>query len=436
MSLPTLLADFVAFHDTRPHGELGYVELGARSLPSVWIETYPRLADHAEVFGTLPDGSLLVLARTDEGEKLILLGSEGALDTLGESPADFLWRWSRGDTGEAFDLNEGSLSEIAAWLVARGVNEPAAPTVAFDVIAWLEGASSTSALPSSADTSEVPQLEALEPFLRELANAVGRRADDARVVSLFASLGRSVPASLAESKWVEAPKRGLQLLFVPELLHVDHPPVPKTNSSFVPFLSLAHFDAKTTETVLGVALDASAESLDAELGARVAVAATARNDGRTVSVWRVPLGRDVELVARGATKRQWSIVIRQARSLSALSVPTRVVLAWAATRGLLDPTATEADALGRLATRRSDPSAVTALYPRGLWDAHLREPLRDFAHGWFHRIGPVWIRTDFEAVFGSRPGPHGHAMPDLDDDGWESVDRVAGVLEERFAAFV
>jgi hypothetical protein len=220
------------------------------------------------------------------------------------------------------------------------------------------------------------------------------------------------------------------LLFVPELLHADHPPVPKTKSAFVPFLSLVQFDAKTSPTALGVALDGTVESLDAALGPHATVAATARKDGRTATVWRVPLGRDVELVARGATKRQWSIAIRQARALGPLDVPTRVFLAWAATRGLLDPRATDADALARLARRDLDPGALGALYPRGLWDAHLREPLRDFAYGWFHRIGPFWIRSDFEAVFGSRPGPHGHAMPDLDADGWESVDRVAGRFAE------
>jgi hypothetical protein len=34
------------------------------------------------------------------------------------------------------------------------------------------------------------------------------------------------------------------------------------------------------------------------------------------------------------------------------------------------------------------------------------------------------IRDDLVGVFGSRPGPHGHAEAVLDDDGWPNVDRA------------
>lgn len=429
--MTSLLSDFVSFHASRPHGSLGYVEMNVEPVPDAWVESFARLADDAVVFGTLPDGSLLVLARTSEGEKVILLGSEGETDTLGESVADFLWRWSRGDTGEAYDLNEGSVAEIATWLRERGIAEPSSPKVAFDANAWHEGGSvDVAPVVDVSDSDAVP--EALEPLLREVANAVGRRADDARVVELVGKLGKRVPASLSDSKWVEAPKQGLQLLFEPELLHADHAPVPKTKSSFVPFLSLVDFGAKASPTVLGVTLDAPVEALDEALGVHRAVPTTRRDDAKTTPEWRLALGRDVELVARGVEKRRWSIAIRQALSLGTLDVSTRVFLGWAATRGLLEPL----EGLAALATRETTPSTTSALYPRGLWDVHLREPLRHFAYGWFHRIGPVWIRSDFESVFGSRPGPHGHAMPDLDDDGWASVDRVTSVLEERFAAFV
>ncbi|MEZ4253295.1 MAG: hypothetical protein R3B99_34235, partial [Polyangiales bacterium] len=138
--MTSLLSDFASFHASRPYGSLGYVELKVEPVPDAWTESFARLADEAEVFGTLPDGSLLVLARTSQGEKVILLGSEGAIDSLGESVADFLWRWSRGDTGEAYDLNEGSVADLATWLEERGVAEPSSPKVAFDAQAWLEGA--------------------------------------------------------------------------------------------------------------------------------------------------------------------------------------------------------------------------------------------------------------------------------------------------------
>lgn len=137
------------------------------------------------------------------------------------------------------------------------------------------------------------------------------------------------------------------------------------------------------------------------------------------------------------------IQIKQARELTARweSRPlVGLLVAWLAGDAFLEPKAFlghEALLEGVRKRKERGSKLVEAALPRGLWDIHLKDlpGFRDFAYGWMHNIGGMFIRDDLVSVFGSREGPYGHQEAVLDDDDWQAVDKATPVLDRRFAGW-
>lgn len=452
-AIPERLAALGAFVRTREHGDLGWFDaMLAAPIPSGWSEAHAdRLRAAGFAFLQLPDGSLLALLSLPACAPVVLLDADGEARTIAESVGGFAHAWARGETGipELDDSRQPAREALAAWLAAQGMDDPDA--AGFDVQAWLDGddghaTASSAAAPSRAPTNAMAQLG---PTLRQAAGLVGRRLDDPELTAFITdTLGKKSPPGTTEARvylWVEAPKKGLNLLFSHEVRNAAYPPVAKTAKAFVPYLQQITVSQACGETALDVPWDVSGRGdVEAVLGPPSLVRPRSMiDDVPTVPHWIRPLdeGADVDLTIALRRGLDVTLAVRTARELAShLSVGTAVFVAWAAIRNLLDPErfGEYAEVLGQVERRQAHGSALRAALDRGLWDEHLvdRPGLRRRAYQWFHNIGGSWITDDLIEAFGARKGPHGHDEPALDEDSWDAVDRIAGTFDERFAKWL
>ncbi|MFB1482722.1 hypothetical protein [Corallococcus sp. RDP092CA] len=446
-AVPPLLREVGAWVGTQNHGTLGWFDLfGFDALPSEYSpENAERLQAAGFSFLNLPDGSLLALLK----DAVVLLGSEGESRTVADSLEAFLVAWSKGRTGIS-DLDDDDASSgreaLAAWLQARGLQVPkAAP---FDFAAWLDGdeapaSGATSGASLGAPTDDV---KAMGPALRRLVSLVGQRADSPEVVAYVEEvLGQQAPRSTSsreDSVNVVGAEAGVELLFKHDVLHDAFPLIPKTATTFVPYLALAWVRPAFPEPVLGLdATDLTEEAITKKLGPPTERrAGSMLDDALTVPHWVRPLESTgtTELLISVRRSRSITAQVREARALDPFSRPgTALFVGWAAARGLLDASRFGAHAALLAAVKGREASGadlMKAALPRGLWDAHLRDlpGLRLLAYRWFHNMKGLWIRADLLKVFGA----DAKGEPRLEADAWAAVDAASKVFEERFAQWL
>lgn len=284
-------------------------------------------------------------------------------------------------------------------------------------------------------------LAGLSPLVKQIVTHVGRRADDPELLAFVGgTLGQKVPATTNDSggtKNVVAKKHGLELAFSHDIKNEQYPLVPKTAKSFVPYLCLVWLTPKFKELPFGIAFGMETDEVTKRLG----VEPEKRSYGLA---WSRVLDakRDIELHYDG---RECTIVVDEAFELSGrFGCPKPVAglfVAWAAMRGLIDPTrigSHSAPLEDVRAGKRKGSELMDAAFPRGLWDVHLvdKPGLRDFAYRWFHNIEVGYVITDFISVFGKREGPHGHNEPILDDDDATAVKKATAKLDAVFAPWL
>ncbi|WP_066799881.1 hypothetical protein [Moraxella oblonga] len=107
--MPKLLADFLQWADQFDYGQLGYFEFESDTLDDNWIENGSQLANQFAIWLRLGDGSMIGFWRpehfNDDILPVVLLGSEGEVEVLGESLEDFLYKWGNdGDFENVYDL--------------------------------------------------------------------------------------------------------------------------------------------------------------------------------------------------------------------------------------------------------------------------------------------------------------------------------------------
>jgi hypothetical protein len=458
--VPPLLEDVGDWIGQQTHGTLGWFDaLAAEAIPKEWNpEKADRLHRDAFAFLSLPDGSLLALVNT--GAKaphaVALLGSEGEARTVANSLEEFLTLWSQGETEiDELDDEDGASGRkaLASWLKAKKVKVPKAKD--FDFAAWLDG---DAALPPTADARAVAVhtfapttvMKQLGPKTQRLASLLGRRADAPEVIAYVTGvLGKKVPLSTREnndSVNVEAAKHGVELVFSHDILNDAYPPVPKTSTTFIPYVSSAWVRAGIGENVLGVSWKAtSGAEVTKWLGPPTGRgAAFADEDEPTVAYWDYSLDTAAHVWLEFSFEESLTVTLA-VKSGGALmrhpDVTTGLFVGYAATRGLLDTSRFPAHRalLAAVETRKAKGSEfVKQALPRGLWDDHLRDVpgLREMAWRWFHNMNGLWMTADLKKTFGKRAGPFGHDEPKLDDDTWDAVDKAAPLLDKRFAAWI
>lgn len=103
---PNLLAEFETWAGQLEPGSLGFLEFLPTTLNDRWIENGSKLANRFALWLCLGDGSMVGFWRPghfadDDVLPVILLGSEGNVEILGESLEDFLFKWANG--GHTFE---------------------------------------------------------------------------------------------------------------------------------------------------------------------------------------------------------------------------------------------------------------------------------------------------------------------------------------------
>jgi hypothetical protein len=441
-AIPPLLEKFGAWLSSQEDGSVGWFSLHAETVPAEWDPNrIPRIQHDAFSFLHLPDGSLVLLVNTGKGSPpaVGLLGSEGETDSLATSLEEFLILLSNAETGVS-DLDEEDASgraKLKAWLTKNKIKPPKAPPFDFD--SFLDGTAKSSQ-PATPKSGSPPaeSLKMLPPFVRQLALMVGRRADDAELIEFVTgTLGKKVPNSTtSESKNVEAKKHGIEMVFDHDVKNAKYPLVPKSKTSYLPYLTLVWLRPKLPGPLpFGLRFGMSVEELTGLLGEPAGQMGSSRRP-----YWKRELDPTRDIGFR-VDEREITIGIRQARELMSPEESRPLVgllVAWLASRGFLEPKAFLGhEALLEAVRKRKERGSklVEAALPRGLWDIHLKDlpGFRDFAYGWTHNIGGMFIRDDLVGVFGSRMGPYGHAEAVLDDDDWQAVDKATPVLDRRFA---
>lgn len=411
----------------------------------------PRLAREAIGFLCTPDGSRVVLVPAGPGRPhgVGYLDSEGGTDTLGDSLEAFLHAWARGESN-VMDLDDEEAtgrSKLLRWLKTNGVEVPRLPPFDFD--AYLEGRDPA---PAPAPSQEeylglqpVRLTTELPPMLERLTKLMGRRADDPELVSFVTEkLKKKIPVStteMSDTKDVSVPRLGVELLFSHVINNDGYPPVAKTKSSFVPYLSFVFLSKKLGEPLpFGTEFEMPEQKVIEMLGEAPEWNRIGAGFHRYLD-----MEREILYSVYAEKKSTHAIQVRSARDLSAHNVPERATvglfIAWALGRGLVDEGRFPAHSglLNDIKGRKAKGSnLVDAALPRGLWDDHLHDlpGLRTYVFGYFHNIGGKWLTKDMCAVFGSRQGPYGHDEPVLDDDGWDKVDKAAALLDERLEEWV
>lgn len=451
-SIPALLKELGAFVAQQQHGSLGYFEtFSAEALPAEWnADKASALQSAGFSFLLLPDGGLVALLKPQNRDvpAVVLLGSEGEARTLGDSLEAFVATWAKGSTGVMeLDDEAGAAGRkaLGAWLKGKKVKAPKVKP--FDFAAWLDGdapapAPASKSAPAPIGT-EPARLEALGPQLQKLAAIVGRRVDDPAVSAYVTKvLKAKVPTSTSDrdrTAYVEAGKKGIDLACSHRILHVNYPPIPNTNKTFVPYVTTAFLNDAFPEPVLGVPWNATLDEVTKKLGKPTGKrAAFATDDEETVTYWARDLGGGVILDVSFEDSLRVSIEISNALGLEEVVSPSGLVFfAWAATKGLLDEKAFGAHAplIANLARRKAEPADVAKVaLPRGLWDLHLKNDakLRMTAYRWFRNMKGLSAGKDLIKVFGKRKGPTGHEEPKLDEVTWAAVDKASKVLGSRF----
>lgn len=444
-AIPPLLEKFGSWLSSQEYGTVGWFSLYAESVPVEWDpDRIPRIQRDAFSFLHMPDGSLLLLINTGNGSPpaVGLLGSEGNTDSVANSLEEFLILLSNAETG-VFDLDEEEASgraRLKAWLKKNKIKPPKAPPFDFDRV--LDG-NAKSPTPT-APRPDSPQAESamLPPFVRQVAQMVGRRADDPELIEFVTgTLGQKVPNSatdVSNSKYVIAKKLGLEMIFRHDVKNVKYPLVPKSKASYLPYLMLVWLKPKLPDPLpFGLKFGISVEEITGTLGDPAGMIGSL---GMRRPYWERLLDPTRDIVFR-VDPDSFTIQIKQAGELTS-RWDTRplvgLLVAWLASRDFLEPTAFPGhevllDAVRQRKERGS--KLVEAALPRGLWDIHLKDlpGFRHFAFEWMHNIDEKFIRDDLVSVFGSREGPYGHAEAVLDNDDWQAVDAATPVLDRRFA---
>lgn len=137
--MPKLLADFEQWANQLEYGELGYFELATDAIDDNWIESGSQLANQFAIWLRLGEGSMIGFWRPEYFSDsdilpVVLLGSEGEIEVLGESLEDFLYKWaSDGDFENAYDLMPSGDDEddteykhhlLLEWLQDNNITRP------------------------------------------------------------------------------------------------------------------------------------------------------------------------------------------------------------------------------------------------------------------------------------------------------------------------
>ena len=451
--IPQLLEEFGVWLKTQEANSLGW--FGLKTEKAEWTPEFnQRIQRDAFSFLHTADGSSLVLvSRGGKAPPAVgLLGSEGTTDTVANSLEEFLILLSNGETGVMdLDLEDDEApgrKDLKSWLKKHKIKKPKAKPFDFD--AFLDGSAAPAekapppAKPSS--SSAVPEsVKSLPPFIRQLAQLVGRSAEDPELVEFVTGkLGQKIPNSttdVSSSKNVSANKFGIELNFSHDIKNDKYPLVPKSTKSFVPYLGLVWLHPKIADPLpFGLKFKMSVADLTAVLG---------EPTGHIGSMqYRRPYWQRILDPARSVVLQvepdSITIEIQQAMELTARwerRPHIGLLIGWLAQRDLLDPTAFSAHAvlLDAIRKRQAQGSRLLeAALPRGLWDVHLKDlpGFRHYLYEWMHNIDQKFINKDLISVFGRREGKHGHDEPVLDDDDWAAVDKVTPVLDQRFAEWV
>lgn len=452
--VPPLLTAFGAWLGTQKRGALGYFDtLRIERVPRTWHEgAADRLERAAYVFLGMGDGSMLALLDTGRPKAplaVVLLDSEGEARTVATSLEEFLHLFAKGETGVPdLDDDEATGREaLAAWLAENKIKAPKAKD--FDFQAWLDGDSEAAAAPVVAPAREPSEaLLALPPKLRALAALVGLRADDPTVAVAIGELGGKVPTSATDmgtAKVVNAAKLGVSVYFNHDILNDAFPLLPKTKSSYLPYVSQVTFTDKWSEALpFGLGWKNGPDEVERALGAPH----TRPLRDSVITWWTRDVQPGISEVHVRTRKGKLELSVMAKRTIALTSrhgVPplpeVGLLVAWLTLRGLLDESriAPHAALVARVKARQSKGSdLVKAAFPRGLWDDHLRddEKLIRRLHHWLGSSEGISFRDDLIAIFGERKNQHAHREAVLDDDTWEAFDRVAGVFDERFRGVV
>lgn len=452
--VPPLLTAFGAWLATQTRGALGYFDaLSIERVPPTWHEgAADRLQKAAFTFLNLGDGSLLALLDTGRPKApraVVLLDSEGEARTVATSLEELLHLLAKGETG-VNDLDDEAATgrgALAAWLDEKKVKAPKAKD--FDFQAWLEGGPEAEAAPSTVPVRAPSEaLLALPPKLRALAALVGRRADDPAVVAYVAEIGGKVPTSatdMGSAKTVGVAKLGVTLYFDHDILNDALPLVPKTKSSYLPYVSQVVLSEKWSEPLpFGLVWGDGAAEIERALGAPHT---RPLFDG-FYKWWTRDLEPGISEVYAKTRKGKLTLSVAAKATIALTSrhgVPllpeVGLLVAWMTLRGVLDPSRITGHAalVERVKARTARGSdLVKAAFPRGVWDDHLRadEKLVRRLHQWLGSSDELSFTDDLIGIFGERTSAHGHRQAALDDDTWEAFDRVATLFDQRFEGFV
>jgi hypothetical protein len=240
-AFPALLEELAVFLRAQEAGAVGSFELVTSAIPKDWDpKSTDRLRRDAFAFLNLPDGSLIALLTHDPKapHAVVLLGSEGDVRTVAPSLEAFLIDLGKGETG-VDDLDEedaGGRADFKKWLKKQGVT--AKRTKPFDFPAYLGGSAPNMA--PAAPSPKAKVIRGVEPLVQKLVSLVGRRADDPELVAFVTKeLGKKVPTSTTDAddmRYVEAPKRGIDMGFSHDTNHPAYPPL-KNGRAYTPYLT-------------------------------------------------------------------------------------------------------------------------------------------------------------------------------------------------------
>lgn len=137
---PKLLADFEQWAEQFDYGALGYFEFETDELDDNWIENGSQLTDQFAIWLRLGEGSMIGFWRPehfndDDILPVVLLGSEGEVEVLGESLEDFLYKWGNngGEFENVYDLSPSGEEDdeteylhhlILDWLKDKNIARP------------------------------------------------------------------------------------------------------------------------------------------------------------------------------------------------------------------------------------------------------------------------------------------------------------------------
>jgi hypothetical protein len=250
---------------------------------------------------------------------------------------------------------------------------------------------------------------------------------------------------MGTAKSVSAAKLGVSVYFNHDILNDAFPLLPKTKSSYLPYVSQVAFTDKWSEELpFGLGWKNGPDEIERALGTPHSRPLL---DG-VYTWWTRDLVPGVsELYVRTRKgKLDFSVAAKRTIALTSRhGVPplpaVGLLVAWLTLRGLLDETriAQHAALVAQVKARSAKGSDLAkAAFPRGLWDDHLRkdEKLVRRLHHWLGSSEGISFTDDLIAIFGERKNQYAHREAVLDEDTWEAFDRVAALFDERFEGVV